>query len=244
MVAEGAAGPKTGNRARRYLNAIAGTLVAMLITFFLAATAGSLIPRNADWREPRPGVEATVPILIGTNGIHTEIVMPNQTPYNDWLADFSLSDLALSDLDSVEDTFTHVSVSWGERTFFLETPTWADANPLTAIGALAGGDAIFHVAHYAQPIPSDDYRMLHLRPAKYRALADAIAAQLPPEHRATIMAGYGRYDVFYDALGTYHLGQTCNQWTADQLAGAGVKSGWWTPLPGGVMRWVPLPSDN
>ncbi|MCB2083351.1 MAG: DUF2459 domain-containing protein, partial [Sphingomonadaceae bacterium] len=51
--------------------------------------------------------------------------------------------------------------------------------------------------------------------------------------------GYADYDVFYDAPGTYHLGNTCNQWTSDMLAEAGIKTGWWTPFPGGVMKWVP-----
>ncbi len=234
MAAEKGAPLPLISRAFRILKALALALAALTFTFFLTAWAGALIPRNSDWDEPRPDTEATVPILIGTNGIHTEIVMPNQTPYRDWLADFPLRDIG-----AMDSAATHVSVSWGERAFFLETPSWTELNPLTALKALLGGDAIFHIAHYANPMPSDDYRVLHLRPAEYRALVDAIAGQLPPDHRATKVAGYGRHDVFYDALGTYHIGHTCNQWTTDQLARAGVKTGWWTPLSGGVMRRVP-----
>lgn len=32
---------------------------------------------------------------------------------------------------------------------------------------------------------------------------------------------------------------TCNQWTGDMLADAGVPVGWWTPFAGSVMKWVP-----
>ena len=50
--------------------------------------------------------------------------------------------------------------------------------------------------------------------------------------------GYGPQDVFYDAPGTYTLRNTCNQWTSNMLAAAGVRTGWWTPFAGGVMKWV------
>ena len=51
--------------------------------------------------------------------------------------------------------------------------------------------------------------------------------------------GYGAQDVFYSARGRYSAGNTCNQWTSDTLAAAGVRTGWWTPFAGGVMKWVP-----
>ena len=54
-------------------------------------------------------------------------------------------------------------------------------------------------------------------------------------------AGYGRQDVFYEAPGHYTARNTCNQWTSDRLAEAGVRTGWWTPFAGGVMKWVPEP---
>ena len=210
------------------------TLTALTLGLFLSAWIGALIPRNADWVEPDPKAEETIPIMIGTNGIHTEIVMPNSNAYRDWLALFPLTDMPHNGR-----AYTHVSVSWGERAFFLETPSWTDLNPITAIGALTGGDAVAHVAHYVRPAPSDSFRILHLRPAEYRRLTDAIENQLVPDHTSTRVAGYSDHDVFYDTLETYHLGNTCNQWTADQLFKAGVKTGSWTPMAGGVMQWVP-----
>jgi hypothetical protein len=47
--------------------------------------------------------------------------------------------------------------------------------------------------------------------------------------------------VFYEAPGAYTVTNTCNQWTSDMLAEAGVRTGWWTPFAGGVMKWVPEP---
>lgn len=190
--------------------------------------------RNSDWVEPDPREERTVEIMIGHNGIHTEIAMPLVSPDKDWRNTFPASDIETS-----ARPYTHVSVSWGERKFFLETPTWADVNPLTVIGAMFGGEGVLHVAHYVRPAPSEDYRILHLRTDEYRQLVAVIERQLDPPESREVLDGYGAHDVFYTASGTYHIGNTCNQWTSDQLAAAGVQIGAWSPFPGGVMKWVP-----
>ncbi|RXZ66663.1 DUF2459 domain-containing protein [Pelagerythrobacter rhizovicinus] len=197
------------------------------------AWLGSSIPRNSGWTEPAHGVE----IMIETNGIHTAIVMPLVNAQKDWRADFPSSDLPTSDRP-----YTHLSVSWGEREVFLNTPTWADLSLPTAINAAVGGDGLLHVAHYVRPAPSDTARVLRIRPEEYARLVRRIEAQILPSDRRRVYAGYEDWDVFYDAPGTYHLGNTCNQWTSDALAAAGIETGLWTPFPGGVMKWVPAPA--
>ena len=210
-----------------------------ILLFALAGWFGSSIPRNAQWVEPVASEERSVEIFVGTNGIHTEIAMPLVSPEMDWRPVFPAKDVIAS-----QRPYTHVAVSWGERAFFLETPTWADVSPITVANALTGGEAVLHVAHYVRPAPSDDYRKLRLRPAEYRALVDAVSESLGPDESREVLPGYGAHDVFYSALGTYHLGNTCNQWTSDRLALAGVSTGAWTPFSGGVMKWVREPSDN
>lgn len=201
--------------------------------FALSGWIGSSISRNSGWTEPNPSTERTIGILIGTNGIHTEIAMPILTPEQDWRGIFPASDIIASSRD-----YTHVAISWGEREFFLETPTWYDVNPITVVRAMTGGEGVLHVAHYVRPAPSDDYRVMHLRPVEYRALAASIKGQVAPSETREVLPGYEAHDVFYTASGTYHLGNTCNQWTSDQLASAGVEIGVWSPFPGGVMKWV------
>jgi len=210
------------------------SLVTAVMLFALSGWIGSSIPRNSDWVEPDPSQERTVEILIGTNGIHTEIAMPVISPEYDWRSTFPVSDVIANTRP-----YTHVAVSWGERAFFLETPTWADLSLTTVFNALTGGEGVLHVAHYVRPAPSDDYRTLHLRPNEYRALANAVSASLVEASNRETLPGYGANDVFYSALGTYHIGNTCNQWTSNTLAAAGVTIGAWSPFSGGVMKWVP-----
>jgi uncharacterized protein (TIGR02117 family) len=216
--------------ALRIARAVLAGLALALGLFMLVAWIGSSLPRNGDWREPARGIE----IMVETNGVHTQIVMPLVTPEKDWRPDFPAADLPTPNRP-----YTHVSVSWGERAVFLDTPTWSDLSPLTAVQALAGGDGLLHVAHYVRPAPDDDARVLRLRPAEYRRLVRAVEREVLPTSARATYPGYARYDVFYDAPGTYHLGNTCNQWTSDTLAEAGVRIGRWSPFAGGVMKWVP-----
>lgn len=221
------------SRKRIVLTLLAAPL-ALVALFFLAAWIGSSIPRNADWVEPEQGVE----IFVGDNGIHTEIVMPLVTPQKDWRSDFPAGDLS-----DPSRPYTHVAVSWGEREVFLNTPTWSDLAPTTAMRAATGGAPLVHAAHYVDPLPLSHNRPLKLSEAQYARLVAAIETQLAAPDKRGKYAGYADHDVFYDAQGRYHLGKTCNQWTSDTLAQAGVRTGWWTPLPGGVMKWVESPVD-
>lgn len=198
--------------------------------FMLAAWAGSAVPRNSGWTEPQHGVE----IMVETNGVHTALVLPLVTPEKDLRGIFSPSVLPLPDKP-----YTHVSVGWGEREVFLNTPTWADLSPLTLVRILgAGGDGLLHLTYYVRPAPSADMRPIRLTPEQYVRLVAAIQ-KLAKAPDAPSYRGYGANDVFYDAPGRYTAANTCNQWTSDMLAAAGVRTGWWTPFAGGVMKWLP-----
>ena len=225
-----AATPPALTRLLRLAGKALAWLALALGLFMLAGWIGSSLPRNADWREPDRGIE----IMVETNGVHTAIVMPLVTPQKDWRVDFPAADLPAPDRP-----YTHVSVSWGEREVFLNTPTWADLTPGTALNALAGGDGLLHVAHYVRPAPDENSRVLRLRSDEYLRLVRQIERQTPRESPRAVYRGYADYDVFYDAPGGYHVGNTCNQWTSDTLAAAGIRTGRWTPFAGGVMKWVP-----
>lgn len=221
-------------KAALWLGRILAGLAAICALFFLSAWIGSSIPRNSDWEEPESGVT----IMLETNGIHTGIVMPLVTPQKDWRNDFPRGDLIAAARD-----YTHVSVSFGEREVFLNTPRLRDIKISTAIVAATGGDGLLHIAHYVRPAPSEDFRTLTISEDEYAKLVAAIEVQLPPKQGREVYPGYAFHDVFYDTQQTYHLGNTCNQWSSDLLAEAGIKTGWWTPMAGGLMKWVDPPQD-
>ena len=217
----------------RCLAWIAAGLVLAVALYLMAAWIGSSLPRNSDWREPASG---GVVIAVETNGVHTALLLPLVTRAKDWRRDFPLGDVARPDLP-----YTHVSVSWGERAVFLDTPSWWDLSPRLMLKILTrGGDGLQHVAFYVRPTASDAVRPIRLTQGQYSRLVASIEAELPHEplvkHR-----GYGASDVFYDAGGRYTAVNTCNQWTGNRLADAGVRVGRWTPLQSGVMKWAEPP---
>lgn len=226
------------HKVARTLRAALGWPALALGLYVLAAWIGSSIPRNADWHQPPAAAADQVEILIETNGVHTAIVMPLVTPAKDWRADFPAADVAAPDRP-----YSHVSVSWGEREFYLNTPTWADLSPATVLRiAVTGGEGLLHVAHYIRPAPDATVRPLRIGAAEYARLVAAIEARMALAGSRKTYPGYGDHDVFYDAPGRYTPFNTCNTWTGDVLASAGIRVGRWTPFADGVMKWAPEPA--
>lgn len=207
--------------------------------FALAAWLGSALPLNPDWRQPASGVE----IMVETNGVHTGIVVPIAAAQHDWREVFPSAALPLPDGQYP----THLAIGWGEREVFLSVPTWGDLKASTALRiATVGGASVMRVSHYVRPAPSESYRPVRLTQAQYAALAAAINDALPAAEagapREILRADYSA-DAFYEARGEYTLATTCNTWVGDVLARAGVKMGRWTPLAGGVTKWIPAPGQ-
>jgi len=207
---------------------VVGGLALLLACYGLAALIGGMIPANANWRAPATGVT----IYVETNGVHTGIVMPKVAAGVDWRGLLRPEHLA----DPRYAAYDHAAFGWGERAFYLETPTWADVRPLTVLKAALGSDrTLVHVDHLPRPRIGEDVRALVLRPAEYRRLAAFLRASFAgrPGH----LRGYADHDVFYDARGRYDAIRTCNAWTGDALRHAGVRVGAWTPFSSSVMRW-------
>ncbi|VWX52232.1 DUF2459 domain-containing protein [Novosphingobium sp. 9U] len=227
---------RLSGRALRWLGWTIAALLLAVVLYLLAAWLGSSIPRNGDWQEPTAGG-----VLIGveTNGVHTALVLPLVTSAKDWRRDFPLSDVTRPSRP-----YTHISISWGEREVFLDTPTWWDLKASTVLRVLTrGGDGLAHIAFYARPATSRDLRPIRLSANQYAALVASIEAQLPRERPMRRHPGYGASDVFYEVGGRYTAVNTCNQWTGNRLADAGVGIGRWTPLQSGVMKWAQLPAS-
>jgi len=205
--------------------------VASLLLIGLYATAGMAggsIPANAGWVQPAEGIR----IYVEDNGIHTGIVMPVSAAGVDWRGSFPASDIG----DSRYAGFDHVAVGWGDRAFYVETPTWRKVSPAIVLRAAIGSRrTVLHVEHVPAPPAGNAVRAIVLTPDQYRRLAAFVRASLGPGGK--VAGGYGPDDAFYDARGTYSAITTCNEWTGRALRSAGVRVGAWTPFPVTVMGW-------
>lgn len=200
----------------------------LALGYATAGLIGGAIPTNTGWREPVDGVR----IQVSSNGVHTGLIVPLVAAGVDWRDLIRPEDLA----DPRYAGYPAIEIGWGERTFYLETPTWGDVKPLTILWAGLGSDrTVMHVGHLPFPAPDADSRAITLRPAEYRRLAAFIRASFAP--RGWHRPGYFSNDAFYEARGRYSALRTCNTWTGDALRYAGVRIGAWTPFPVVVMGW-------
>lgn len=205
-------------------------VLSLVATYAAAGAIGGAIPVNGRWSAPERGVR----IYVESNGVHTGIVVPVQAAGVDWSDLVRPSDLR----DRRYAGYPYRSFGWGERTFYLETPTWADVRPGTVLAAAFGSErTLMHVDQVPAPRPGADVRTILLRPEEYRRLADFIRAGFAPG--GARLAGYGANDAFYEARGRYSGLMTCNAWTGAALRHAGVRMGAWTPFPATVLWWLP-----
>jgi hypothetical protein len=193
--------------------AFALTLLVPAGLYLAAAGLLSQLAVNANWREPPQGIT----IFIQTNGVHTGIVLPDGPGH--WRA-----------------------FGWGDRDFYLNTPTWRAMRPGTIISALIGsGHSVLHVDRLRDFAADENWRPLRVRPAEYARIRAFIAATRAP---GPVIPGYGRDDDFHPARGRYNAFHTCNSWVGAALTAGGVRTARWTPFSDGIMRWVPVVSPR
>lgn len=218
-------------RVLRWIGIALGMLLAIPFAYLLAGQIGGATPSNRDWVQAERGVV----VFVETNGIHTGIIVPVSAAGVDW------RDLVKDEhLGDPRYAGTHLAFGWGERQFYLNTPTWSDVSASTIMrSAIGSDDTLVHVDHLAPPIPDDRIRTLILSEAEYRRLSAYIRAsfRLNAAGQSQPVKGYGPADSFYEGRGHYDAFTTCNSWTGDALRHAGVRVGAWTPFSWSVMAW-------
>ncbi|RYY81661.1 MAG: TIGR02117 family protein [Comamonadaceae bacterium] len=188
------------------------------------------------WPTPRSEPVPVVPAVEGyvlSNGVHTDYVFPVRAGGVDWSKLFLPAQAPAVPADA-----DYIAIGWGDRDFYLNTPTWADLTPGRAVGALLGGNrSLLHVTWLRRNELGADVWRLPLSAPQYARLVDHVRAALPRGQAVPIAgAHYGPRDAFYEALGSYHLFETCNTWTGRGLRDAGVPTGRWTPFDFTVVR--------
>lgn len=211
---------------------VLGALAALPVLYLLAALVLGAIPANSGWQEPKEGVQ----IFVRTNGVHTWLVVPKVTPQMDWRP--------LAPGVHLEDprweAGNYVALGYGNRTFYLETPTWGDLTMKNAfLAAFGQGRSLVHADHTHNPQADEYQRPLKITREQYKLLAAHIAKsfQRAPDGQTlpVLGRGYTSSDMFYEAVGPYNALYTCNSWTGEALRAAGVKTGLWTPFSQSIL---------
>lgn len=208
------------------LRALLGWPFLAIGLYFAASLVGSLIPVNGDWQPSKQGYT----VYLHNNGIHTSIIVPRMQDGIDLDVTFTAAHLP-----GQPEPARYLMFGWGDRDFYLNTPTWRDISPSIAASALVGsGQTLLHVDHLERlPAGAKELRVGH---EAYQTIISQIV--LSAGDAPDPIKGYGTRDTFYRAKGRkYSVLYTCNNWVSDILEKAGVKTGLWTPMAGGVLRW-------
>jgi uncharacterized protein (TIGR02117 family) len=209
-------------------------LSGVLLCYPLTSALCLLFPRNTDVANHLAD-RGEVLIYVIDNGVHSDLMLPASHALHDWRSDFSLSNFP--PLTPLQPDW--VLIGWGDAEFYLHTPSWSDLSLGTALRALSGRNpAVLHVAfHHDADFAGVEKWPLRVSHAQYQALIDYIQRSSPATP-ANALPGfhYGANDAFFSAAGHYSLFTTCNTWTGDALASAGVRVSPWTPFVWNL-RW-------
>jgi uncharacterized protein (TIGR02117 family) len=223
------------NILKKILRCLAWFVVCFVLfvsTWLLAALALPLIPVN---NHPSAGNDVTV--FIQTNGDHTDIVVPVKNKIKDWSREISYQNTISKDT-----TGNYISLGWGDKGFYINTPTWSQLKFSTAFKAVFWlSTSAIHATFCKEPKVDSDCKKIMLNNADYARLINYIDNSFTRDAHGNVInikthAQYNTEDAFYDARGKYNLFYTCNTWANNALKACGQKACLWTAFDVGIFR--------
>lgn len=201
--------------------------IVLLLNYLFFAWLLSLIPTTPN--PPNPEVP-TQTLYISTNGVHVDIVVPSSylipSQRTDW---------------QIPEDIHYVGLGWGDRGFYLQTPSWAELDWRVAVrAALLPSPTLMHVTHYTRTTPYERWYQAQVTPSEIQQLLDFATTSFKRDEQGKVLLlegeGYGERDFFYEAKGSYSALYTCNVWANQALKRANVKTGIWSPFDWGIVR--------
>ena len=216
-----------------YLLKVVGIILGIVVIYVILGLLIPYIPVSAK----DDGQKKEIPIYIYTNGVHTDIVMPVKNDLQDW----SLK-IPFANTKSKKTDYRYIGIGWGDKGFYLDTPTWADLKFSTAVKAAFWlSDSAMHCTYYNTMKEGDDCKMIMISRSQYENLVKFVEDKFDRDQNGNFMliptnAVYSDNDAFYDAKGTYSFLYTCNTWSNNALKAAGQKAALWTPSDFGIFQ--------
>lgn len=214
----------------RYLLRITVIILCLVSIYLLSAFCLSRITVNNDVK-----ASDDVTIYIKTNGVHTDLVVPVKHGQMDWSRQVKFSNTVLND-----STMQWLALGWGDKGFYLQTPTWADLKFSVAFNAAFGlSTTAMHATFYKSLSENESCKKIIMSESQYLELTNYLLDSFEKDSTGQIKyinttANYNDTDAFYEANGKYSLFKTCNTWANTGLKISGQKCCFWTAFDTGI----------
>jgi uncharacterized protein (TIGR02117 family) len=210
----------------KYLLRFLGILIGAILLYGLIALIGGLIPTSPGKQDCTPRQQ----VYIASNGLHLDIIFPKEYLDTNWVSDLQIPAQT-----------EYVAFGWGDRAFYVETPTWDDFRLSVGLRAVFVNSATaMHVTRYRGT--RDDWRGLELCETQVDTLKKYVLTSFARNDTGDLTfieaPGYPARDQFYEARGDYSFLKTCNNWVNIGLKRAGVRTAIWAPFDLGVLWYV------
>ncbi|MCK5673842.1 MAG: DUF2459 domain-containing protein [Spirochaetales bacterium] len=222
---------KKGSGVLNWRKLILFPLLVIIFVFIygLMTLLGATIPVNLNRNVPVEGER----IYLVNNGYHIALALPRDScPYGDIFdVPFNLSG---------KGGFFYFG--WGDRQFYLGTPTVRNIDFSMAIKALFSPSSAVLEVLYLHSLSSDrpgvssflvtedELSDLYEYIKKYIIDPYGLPEQISSDNIDQAFQG----SIFFEASGVYSLFNTCNNWTSRGLRKSGINTHLWTPFTWGV----------
>ncbi len=212
----------------KYMLRVFVSVLFLCMTYLFFAALFSIIPVNRN-----PALNKDIEIFIRSNGVHLELILPLQTAGKDWTDEISLP-------PQIASSISHLSIGWGDKNFYYNTPQWSDLTFKTAFKALfLKSESAIHIDFFSRITPGKLCKSIFVNEEQYRLMVHYLESGFQRDFRQRIILiedlHYSEFDGFYEATGSYNLFFTCNTWTNRCLKKAGLKASLWTPFDRGTL---------
>jgi len=208
-------------------------LLSFILLYLIFALVLTIVPVNNSFKPTENGIT----IFVQSNGVHTDLVLPVKNNIHDWTLKIDPEEFEIN-----EKPFKYVSFGWGDKGFYLNTPTWAELKFNTAFNAMfLGGASCMHVSYETEaPALDKRTREINISEEQYSVMVKFIDTSFQKDKNGNyvIIPGHhysGANDCFYNATESYYFYKTCNVWTNRGLKEAGIKTAAWAPFDQSVL---------
>ncbi|WP_196892960.1 DUF2459 domain-containing protein [Aureivirga marina] len=159
-------------------------------------------------------------IYLATNGVHLDIVLP-----------VSEMNSTLKNGLHFSNNSKYIAFGWGDKDFYLNTPSWSDLTFKNAMKALFyKSETLMHLTEFYRQ--ESDWVKIAVSDVELKKMNTYLenAFQIENDKKVLLLnEGYGYDDQFYKANGSYSCFKTCNSWVNNAFKYVGLKHSLWTP---------------